>query len=150
MPDFAPIIRLPGEGTLNRAFGERLIRIRASETAGRFALIEEPVPPGWGPPLHVHQREDEFFQVLEGTFRFRCGDVVQEAGPGASAFLPRGIPHAFRNIGAGMGRLLVGLTPGGFEGFFEEVARQGAEDPAAAAAIAARYGLEFLGPPLEA
>ena len=150
MPDFAPVIRLSGEGTPNRAFGERLIRIRANETAGRFALIEESVPPGWGPPLHVHAREDEFFQVLEGTFRFRCGNAVQEAGPGASAFLPRGVPHAFRNIGTGMGRLLVGLTPGGFEEFFEAVAREGAEDPAAAAVIAARYGLEFLGPPLEA
>ncbi|WP_431269814.1 cupin domain-containing protein [Dankookia sp. P2] len=85
MPDFAPIIRLPGEGTPNRAFGERLIRIRASETAGRFAVIEEPVPPGWGPPLHVHAREDEFFQVLEGTFRFRCGDAVQEGGVGTAA-----------------------------------------------------------------
>jgi quercetin dioxygenase-like cupin family protein len=150
MPDFAPVIRLPGEGTPNRAFGERLIRIRASETAGRFALIEEPVPPGWGPPLHVHQREDEFFQVLAGTFRFRCGDAVHEGGAGTAAFLPRGVPHAFRNIGTGTGRLLVGITPGGFEGFFEEAAAAGIVDAAAAEAIAARYGVTFLGPPLEA
>ncbi len=150
MPDDAPIIRLPGEGTPNRAFGERLIRIRASETAGRFALIEEPVPPGWGPPLHVHQREDEFFQVLEGMFRFRCGDAVQEGGAGTTAFLPRGVPHSFRNIGSGTGRLLVGLTPGGFEGFFEEAAAAGVTDAAAAEAIAARYGVTYLGPPLEA
>ena len=150
MPDFAPIIRLPGEGTPNRAFGERIIRIRAGETAGRFALIEEPVPPGWGPPLHLHQREDEFFQVLAGTFRFRCGDAVHEGGAGTAAFLPRGIPHSFRNIGSGTGRLLVGLTPGGFEGFFEEAAAAGIADAAAAEAIAARYGVTFLGPPLEA
>ncbi|MBK1662800.1 hypothetical protein CKO45_32040, partial [Paracraurococcus ruber] len=76
VPAFAPILRAPGEGLRNAAFGERLLRIRGAETAGRFALWEEPVPPGWGPPLHVHGREDEFFQVLEGRLRFRCADRV--------------------------------------------------------------------------
>jgi mannose-6-phosphate isomerase-like protein (cupin superfamily) len=144
-----PIIRPPGEGLRNHAFGERLIRIRAAETGGRFGLWEEPVPPGMGPPLHVHAREDEFFQVLAGRFRFRCGDTTGEGGPGTAVFLPRGIPHAFRNIGAEPGLLLIGVTPGGFEQFFLDVAAEGAADPAAAGAIGARYGLEFLGPPLE-
>lgn len=149
-PGLGPVIRLAGEGWRNLAFGERLIRIRASETGGRFGLWEEPVPPGAGPPLHLHAREDEIFQVLAGQFRFRCGKVVREAGEGAAVFLPRGIPHAFRNIGGTPGRLLVGVTPGGFEEFFEEIAAAGVTDPAAAAAIGARYGLDFLGPPLEA
>ncbi|MDO9707035.1 cupin domain-containing protein [Paracraurococcus lichenis] len=149
LPDFAPILRAPGEGLRNLAFGERLIRIRAAETAGRFALWEEPVPPGWGPPLHVHTREDEFFQVLAGTLRFRCGDRVWEGGAGSTALLPRGVPHAFRNIGAEAAQILVGVTPGGFEEFFVEVAAAGVSDPAAAAAIGAKYGLDFLGPPLE-
>ncbi|MCB4822877.1 cupin domain-containing protein [Roseicella aerolata] len=148
-PAFAPVLRAPGEGARNHAFGERLIRIRSAETAGRFALWEEPVPPGMGPPLHVHHREDEFFQVLSGRFRFRCGATVGEGGEGTAAFLPRGVPHAFRNIGTTPGLLLIGVTPGGFEEFFLEVADAGVTDPAAAAAIGARYGLDFVGPPLE-
>jgi mannose-6-phosphate isomerase-like protein (cupin superfamily) len=149
IPGFAPVIRPAGQGLRNLAFGERLIRIRGTETAGRFSLWEEPVPPGAGPPLHVHQREDEFFQVLAGEFRFRCGDVLSQGGPGTAAVLPRGIPHAFRNIGATPGLLLIGVTPGGFEQFFLDAAAEGAADPASAAAIGARYGLEFIGPPLE-
>jgi mannose-6-phosphate isomerase-like protein (cupin superfamily) len=149
IPPFAPILRAPGEGVRNFAFGERLLRVRGAETAGRFSLWEEPVPPGVGPPLHVHQREDEFFQVLSGRFRFRCGETVGEGGGGTTAFLPRGVPHAFRNISGATGLLLIGVTPGGFEEFFVELEAAGVSDPAAAAAIGARYGLDFVGPPLE-
>lgn len=148
-PPFVPILRPPGDGVRNFTFGERLIRVRSAETAGRFSLWKEPVPPGSGPPLHVHRREDEFFQVLSGQFRFRCGDVVTEGGAGSTLFLPRDVPHAFRNIGDTAGLLLIGITPGGFEEFFLEVEAVGASNPAAAAAIGAKYGVEFLGPPLE-
>src|SRR3954454_11465985 len=140
VPAFAPILRAPGEGVRNLAFSERLIRIRGAETAGRFGLWEEPVPPGLGPPLHLHRREDEFFQVLSGWFRFRCGDALYEGRPGTAALLPRGIPHAFRNIGTAPGSLLVGVTPGGFEEFFLDIAAGGTSDPAAAAGVGARDG----------
>jgi len=151
-PPFAPVLRAPGEGLRNLAFGARVIRVRGSETAGRFALWEEPVPPGAGPPLHVHQREDEFFQVLAGRFRFRCGDMVAEGGEGTTAFLPRGVPHAFRNVGGMPARLQFILTPGeGGEAFFRDLAplvADGPPDPLALTALADRYGTEFVGPPL--
>jgi Cupin domain len=39
-----------------------------------------------GPPLHVHDHEDESFYVLEGTVRVRCGGDVFEAGPRSFVF----------------------------------------------------------------
>ena len=68
--------------------------------------------------MHLHRNEDEILHVLEGDFRFWCGDWVRNAGAGATVVLPRGVPHAFRNVGAAPGRMLEVAAPGGFEGFF--------------------------------
>src|ERR1700754_3843878 len=38
-------------------------------TAGAFALVEASVPPGGGPPPHLHTREDEAFYLLDGELQ---------------------------------------------------------------------------------
>lgn len=118
------------------------------ETGGTFAISETIVTPLTGPPPHVHHREDETFYVLEGEFDFRVGDEVIHAYPGDCLYAPRDIPHSFVNTTQTPGRLLVTITPAGFEGFFEEVDRMSGEAPdmGALMALAAKYGLEFLPP----
>jgi mannose-6-phosphate isomerase-like protein (cupin superfamily) len=50
---------------------------------------------GGGPDyLHVHHADDEAWHVLEGTLTFRFRDREIEAGPGATVFVPAGVPHA--------------------------------------------------------
>jgi quercetin dioxygenase-like cupin family protein len=51
---------------------------------------------GFGPPLHVHSREDKAMYLLEGEIRFRQGDEEFTAGPGSWVWGPRGVPHAFQ------------------------------------------------------
>jgi Cupin domain len=59
-------------------------------------------PPDSLPPLHVHEREDEAFHVLEGSLSIRMGEEEEfEAPPGSFVFQPRGIPRAFRTSGEG-------------------------------------------------
>ena len=58
-------------------------------------------------------------------------------GKGATVFIPRGTPHTFRNDGAAPGRLLVTMTPGGFEGFFLAVEAEGLSPPQDMARIGA-------------
>ena len=126
----------------------RLTMPRAESGAG-LSLFEEVRRGSGGPPMHVHHREDEVFRVIEGRFRMRVGDETFEAGPGDTLFLPRGVPHCFFSTGEGVGRLLIALQPGGFERFFLDVAAEGLAVPAdmeRVAAIAAGYGLEFVGP----
>src|SRR5712692_8932007 len=41
------------------------------DTNGKYALWEAIVPPGGGPPPHVHSREEEGFYILEGEITFR-------------------------------------------------------------------------------
>lgn len=132
------------------------IKAREEDTAGALGLVECSFYEGFGPPLHIHSREDEAMYVLEGDIRFRQGDDEFVAGPGTWVWSPRGIAHAFR-VESEKARALVLVTPGGFERMFEEGGVPLAEsaeppvqeyDPQAAAALADRFGFEVVGPRL--
>jgi quercetin dioxygenase-like cupin family protein len=124
----------------------------ASDTNGALGAIEVAGPGGAVPPLHVHQREDEAFYVLEGDYSVFIGDEVIKVSPGAWVWGPRAVPHGYQ-IHSERGRHLSLAMPGGFEAFFEEVAAfaSPSADPrhemGRLAAVAARYGVELLGPP---
>lgn len=67
--------------------------------------------------------------------------------------MPRGAPHTFRVVGDRPSRHLVILTPGGFEGFFAEMAEGQFAIPAQIEQVieaGARYHMTFTGPPLAA
>ena len=135
---------------LNVLGTEMVLKIDGRKTGGAMAVAESVVKAGEGPPMHVHTKEDELFYVLDGRFRFWRGDEVLEAGPGTVAFLPRGVRHTYKNVGPGAGRLLLTITPAGFEGFFREVSKRGLtlpKDIQELTVLGNEYGLQFLGPP---
>jgi len=79
---------------------------------------------------------------------FQVGEEEFPAGPGAVVFAPRGIPHAQRRVVPGEGRLLVLVAPGGFEGFFRELAaahEAGTLGPDAYAGASERHRISWLG-----
>jgi quercetin dioxygenase-like cupin family protein len=131
------------------------IKARAEDTGGALGLVEGTFHhQGYGPPLHVHSREEEATYVLEGKIRFRVGDDELVAGPGTWVWQPRAVPHAF-SVESERARALFIWTPGGLERMFEEggvPAGESAEPPQqeydvqAAAALAKRYGFEVVGP----
>ena len=45
-----------------------LICIHGRETGGVVSVVESHDVPGGGPSPHIHQREDETFQILEGDY----------------------------------------------------------------------------------
>jgi mannose-6-phosphate isomerase-like protein (cupin superfamily) len=127
------------------------ILLSGADTGGAYALVEDVVPPGGGPPPHVHRDEDEGFYVLEGDIEFLAGDRWVRVGAGGSFFGRRGLPHTFRNAGAVPARLMVVISPAGFERFFEEVDRMTTAAghppaPEALIALGAKYRLTFLPP----
>ncbi|TFL16850.1 cupin domain-containing protein [Jannaschia formosa] len=130
-------IRLGGLGVRSLA--------SAAATGGMAALVEHPLAPlSLGAPLHTHSREDEFSFILEGCVGVMVGDRVLEARPGDVVSKPRGVPHAFWNATDAPARLVELIVPGGFEGYFAEMAPAiAAEDWGQAAAICARYGIEM-------
>ncbi|MGA6947802.1 MAG: cupin domain-containing protein, partial [Solirubrobacterales bacterium] len=95
----------------------------------------------------VHTSEDELFYALEGEHVIQVGDEEHRIGPGETAFGPRGVPHAQRRVVPAAGRILIAVTPGGFEGFFRELAdadRAGRLGPDAYAAASQRFGITWL------
>jgi len=125
-------------------FGRHTIRIAAAETGGRLGVFEAEVPPGEGPPPHIHDHEDEFFRVLSGSFAFWCNGARVDLTADGTLVVPRGAVHRFQNTGSTPGRLMCVMTPGGFEGFFPAVAANPPESPAAMEAIASRFHLRFV------
>ena len=118
---------------------------------GAMSIVDSVSPAGSGPPRHIHHREDEAFVLLTGECEFWMAGQSFVRGPGETTFVPRGTEHTFKVLGDRPCRHLVILTPGGFEGFFGDMARgqfRIPEDMGAIAESAARHHLSFTGPPL--
>lgn len=106
-------VRLPRDASLRDAAGGALSIRLCAATGGRWEVVENSVPAGYaGPPLHVHDRIDETFYVIEGELTFRLDDDVVTGGSGMTVHVPRGVPHTFANFGAERCRYLgiVGAT----------------------------------------
>ncbi|KAA0917606.1 cupin domain-containing protein [Aquicoccus porphyridii] len=127
--------------------------LSAEDTGGAMSIVDSVGPPGSGPPRHVHRGADETFVMLSGEAEFWMAGETVVKQVGESVFVPRGTEHTFRVTGDKPSRHLVILTPGGFDGFFYEMAARSLripEDMEAVTEAAQRYQLEFTGPPLGA
>jgi len=125
--------------------------LKTEESAGAMSVVDSVSPPGSGPPRHIHHDADETFVMLTGDALFWLEGEQFTRGPGQTIFVPRGNEHTFRIVSDTPSRHLVILTPGGFEGFFAEMASSAyriPEDMPAISDCAARYQLSFTGPPL--
>ncbi len=82
--------------------GERFVFHTTADDSGgallAFDLVLE--PDGHVPGGHVHPVQQESFQVLTGTMRFRKGLRTVIAGPGEEVAVPPGAFHRFANAGS--------------------------------------------------
>jgi quercetin dioxygenase-like cupin family protein len=144
----SPKLVAPGEGRTVQLYGVRFgYKVETADAGGRLALLEVEIPARTLVKPHTHSREDEFSLVLAGTVGTRVGDSVVEAGPGAYLVKPRGTPHAMWNAGDTTVKVLEILSPGGLEGYFEELApilgRHGGDAPQQYYELAERYGISI-------
>ena len=145
-------IQVPNDGgkQVNILGIPMVIRIRGRDTGGVVSAVESHDVPGGGPPPHIHHREDETFQILEGDYEWTVGGKTFIAQKGTTIFAPRGVPHTYRYLGQTPGRLMCVITPSGFEGFFEEIGAlspQQQQDIPRVMEIGKKFGLEILPPP---
>ena len=127
------------------------IVVDGGETGGAYAVAEDRSFSGFGPPPHVHEREDEAFYVIEGEYLFGSEGGEIRAGPGTFVHARKGHVHWWRNVGDRRRRHLEIFLPAGLEKMFEEIGEPVSDvdappppaDPARLLAIAPHYGLEF-------
>lgn len=133
------------------------------ETDGVFSFFVSTVPPGEAVPIHTHLKEDEAYYILDGTFEMydTTNHHTITVGRDSYVYVPHGIEHGFKNVGSDTGRLVLMITPGGLEGFFEQIGQviidvnnpppppSGPPDFVKAAQIAAQYNITFVIPGAE-
>jgi mannose-6-phosphate isomerase-like protein (cupin superfamily) len=150
----APYVLAPGQARSHPGISQ-VIKAGAADTGGLLTFCEEVMPARTqGPPVHVHDAEDEFFYVVGGHLLVQVGEERHDLGPGCFAWLPRHVPHAFANVSGSPVHFVGGVVPGGLEvrwaaqgAYFAQL--QGPPDPERIAAIWAGYPGRILGPPIE-
>ncbi|MBV9230347.1 MAG: cupin domain-containing protein [Chloroflexi bacterium] len=146
-----PIIREAGQGE-TISLSETMYQIwkaTGETTKGAADIWVQVVPPGMGPPEHVHARYDEGFLVLKGTFLFKAAGNTVPVSEGAWIFVPGGVAHTFRNSGTDPGLLLIETFPAGMRKFFEEISSLLTSEPVEKLTherANERYGIGIVGP----
>ena len=124
-----------------------------------MAVVEFDGPRDFGPPLHRHHDEDEFFFILDGEIEVQLGDELSTVGQGAFVWLPCGLPHTVQLVSDSCRMLAVTAPAGGSARFDAMVAALGEDttdvripdpmdiDPGHVAAVCAEHGIEIMGPP---
>ena len=151
----APTLRTPTEGRTIAVVGD-VYRFLATgeDTNGKYAMWEAIVPPGGGPPPHVHSREEEGFYILEGEITLQVGGERIVAKAGMFVNMPVGTPHSFKNESGRTAKMLISVAPAGLEQMFFECGVPLDEGATAALppskdeiekllAVAPKYGIEI-------
>jgi quercetin dioxygenase-like cupin family protein len=97
----------------NPVSGERIVfRKTAADTGGELLALELFLAPaGHVPGAHVHPQQEERFEVVEGTVRFRKGLKTVFARAGDTVVVPPGVVHQFEYAGEEPAHVLVEVRP---------------------------------------
>lgn len=119
------VILQPGEGSRTSAMGNEITsKAISSDTGGALWVAEYTIAAGFGgPPPHLHDRMLEIFYVLDGTLRCQIGERVAELAPGGFVLVSPRTLHSFSNPTDRAGKFLLPCSPGGLEGYFDELPR---------------------------
>ncbi len=147
------IVLSPGEGKIVPVPGHEIThKVSGADTDGAYSLLEVELI-GDGPPLHIHKGEDEAFYVLEGEVKFLLGETISIAKTGSFVLVPRGTVHGWCRAGQEPAKILSIISPPGFEQFFDEAVDLDVTDTEAyvakGIALAEKYNMDIVGPPLE-
>jgi mannose-6-phosphate isomerase-like protein (cupin superfamily) len=127
------------------------VKVSSQDTGGAWSVFEGVIAPGFGPALHLHYRQEEWFQVKEGEFTFEADGKQHALKPGESILVPRMVAHRFQNTGKSPGRIMILAQPSGtLEQFFEEfltLSESELQGGSKMREMFARHGMEVLGPP---
>ena len=127
------------------------IKISSKDTDGDLTVIEQTgVTPKGGPPLHLHNSQDEIFYIIEGEYLFQVGGEKFQMKAGDTIFLPRKVPHAFIQLSEKAKMHLTFQPAGKMEDFFKKVASMTTPPTQQdMAKIFEDHDMKLVGPPLK-
>jgi quercetin dioxygenase-like cupin family protein len=115
--DAQGMVAPPGQGPVSNTSPRSVaLKLLGRATGGSIMMFEETVPAGTKSTFDLHRDSDVVAYVLSGEVTFKIGDEVTIGGPGTCAFMPRGVPHAWKSTCADTGRVLFLYTPPGRAG----------------------------------
>ena len=130
------------------------LKVTGQQSRGLVTVLEGVVHSG-GPPLHVHEAEDEVVIVVEGQLDYQVGDERGVLGAGGVLWFPRQVPHAIANLAPTPCRFITVATPSGVEDFFRAqrdhlaaLPPGSAPDPTGLAGVEGARTRPIVGPPL--
>jgi quercetin dioxygenase-like cupin family protein len=130
------------------------LKVTGEQSRGGVTVLAGVVRSG-GPPLHVHESEDEVVVVVEGELDYQVGDQRGTLAAGGMLWFPRQVPHAVANLGERPCRFITVVTPAGIEDFFRAqrdylagLPAGAAPDPARLAELPGAKERPVVGPPL--
>jgi mannose-6-phosphate isomerase-like protein (cupin superfamily) len=119
-----------------------------SEHAQGLSCTEWVAAPGFDTGLHVHERLEETWYILDGQLEFRLGGETVDASAGACVFVPPHVAHAFANRSYAPAKFLLMTSPSTHDRYFIELAeilgRSGPPDSDAIAALRTKYDTRQL------
>jgi quercetin dioxygenase-like cupin family protein len=131
-----------------------LLLVTGEESHGAVTVLSGTVHAG-GPPLHVHDAEDEVVVVLEGRLDYQVGADRGVVDAGGVLWFPRQVPHAVANLSDEPCRFVTVATPSGIEDFFRaqrdylrSLPVGAPPDPMALGGVAGAETRRVVGPPL--
>jgi mannose-6-phosphate isomerase-like protein (cupin superfamily) len=136
------------QGRVVRAEAREIFKASGSNTDGRFELMVLDVGYLFGPPLHIHDAQEDSFYVLEGVLTVQVGDTVVDLNPGDFATAPPGVAHTFTNTARDkVARTVNIMTPGiGFDRYI--AAAMSGIEPSEMKRLGNEYGVTMVGPSL--
>jgi quercetin dioxygenase-like cupin family protein len=140
----------PGEGRrLDMGPFSMVVKASAEDSDGGLTLLEAVEPPGFGPPLHIHDDSAEAFYVLDGEYIVHIDGTEHRCPTGTFVYVPVGIEHGFR-VGSVESRKLNIYVPSAMEGYFRALAaatEKGAvPSDSDLTELAARHAMRVTGP----
>jgi quercetin dioxygenase-like cupin family protein len=137
-------------------------RLGGSATGDALAVLEHTVHLGYNSPMHRHADDDVTFVVIDGHVELTIDGELHVAGAGSAFWLARRSVHGFV-VASPRARFLTLHSPAGSARFVTEAGTPALivdgereshqpdtvvqRSPDRLAKIAAKYGIEIVGPP---
>lgn len=117
-----------GEHRVHRLAGNKMgttpctLKVDPKNTGSQqLVLFTEDLAPGASIPMHKHPKAEEILVLQTGNSRVHLGQIVKDAGPGATVFIPMDTWISVENVGTEPVSLIAIFSEPGYEEYMRAI-----------------------------